>query len=170
MPVSPLHPGSVALAAAQALAEAAAGRRSLSDLRALLEQASEDLLSLHEAAQFDRDRYTRKTLVQTQDVSVLLLAWLPGQTSEIHDHGGSLCTLRVLRGVATESRFELDANGLAVEVSREAYLPGAVLGCDGTDIHAMGNDGAASDPLVTLHVYTPAPVMRLHTPAKGARR
>lgn len=132
----------------------------LEAIRGLLNDPGLDLGRLAGLASFESGRYTRRVLFQDDRVSVLLLGWLPGQASEIHDHGGSACCFRVLRGVAVEGRYEVDADGDAVEVSRDAFLPGSVLGCDGTDIHAIANEAGADEPLVTLHVYRPAPVMR----------
>ncbi len=142
----------------------------LEQIRALLTDPPFDVAALLEQAEFSPDRYTRKVIFSDDALSVLLLGWLPGQASEIHDHGGSACCFRVLQGIAVESRYEPDANGDAVEVSRDRFLPGSVLGCDGTDIHAILNEPAADDPLITLHVYRPAPVMRNYRPATGAAR
>ena len=143
----------------------------LDAVRSLLNDPGLDLARLAGLAAFESGRYTRRVLFQDDRVSVLLLGWLPGQASEIHDHGGSACCFRVLRGVAVEGRHEVDAEGDAVEVSRDAFLPGSVLGCDGTDIHDIANEAGADEPLVTLHVYRPAPVMRyFKRAAKGGGR
>jgi predicted metal-dependent enzyme (double-stranded beta helix superfamily) len=141
--------------------------RDVDEIRALLTDPPDGTLELVADAQFSPERYTRRVLFQNESVSVLLLGWLPGQASEIHDHGGSACCFRVLQGVAVEARYEPDAHGDAVEVSRDRFLPGSVLGCDGTDIHAITNDPDAPEPLITLHVYRPAPVMRYFKPAPG---
>lgn len=147
--------------------------RDLEQIRALLTDPPFDVAALAAGAEFSPDRYTRKAIFMDDAVSVLLLGWLPGQATEIHDHGGggSACCFRVLQGIAVESRYEPDANGDAVEVARDRFLPGSVLGCDGTDIHAIVNElaeGGGGEPLVTLHVYRPAPVMRNYRLALGA--
>lgn len=148
------------------LADAAARCGSLEALCALLRDLPQPLLTLAACAEFDPSQRTRRVLHQDNNISVLLLGWLPGQTTEIHDHGGSRCAFRVLRGTATESRYELDAHGLAVEVESDEFLPGSVIGCDGAEIHSMRNDRAASEPLVTLHIYKPAPEMRVYRPSE----
>ena len=145
-----------------AIASVASSCTTLGELRAVLERVPASILALSDRMVFKASSYSRLVLVEDKAVSVRLLGWLPGQVSEIHDHGGSMCALRVLQGIATESGFELDGCGNAVLLGTESYLTGSVLGCDGNAIHAMGNDAAAIDPLVTLHVYRPAPVMRAY--------
>lgn len=143
----------------------------LSELRGALTALPESLrAALPKCVRFNPDSYTRQIVHECDRICVMLLGWLPGQASEIHDHGGSVCALRVLQGVATERRFEIDAFGLAVERSRDDYLPGSVLGCDGADVHSLGNDPAASQPLVTLHVYRPAPRMNFYERAREVSR
>lgn len=106
--------------------------------------------------------YTRFELRRDAGAMVVLIVWFPGQWSPPHDHGGSSCVFRVQRGVAHERRFTLDADGYALAVDEDRYLPGAIVACLGDDIHAMGNSADCVDPLVTLHVYRPCPVMREH--------
>lgn len=142
----------------------------LEAINLLLGDPGVDLEALASVTEFADDHYTRRVLFQNQQVRVLLVGWLQGQASEIHDHGGSACCFRVLRGVAIEARFELNGAGHAVEVARDLFPPGSVLGCDGADIHSISCDPVADEPLVTLHIYRPAPVMRYFAPtsARGA--
>lgn len=135
-------------------------------LSRLLAQAFEPLLPEH----LSKSAYTRTELVASDDLLVVLIAWLPGQFSEPHDHGGSSCLLRVLRGVATERRFEPQGDGPVSILEEDRYLPGAVIACEGNDIHALGNEADHVDVLITLHLYRPQPVMREYRVASGAKR
>src|SRR4051794_32319346 len=58
-------------------------------LAALLasEGAAEELV---QAATFSSERYVRRLLHCGVGYEALLLSWLPGQHSAIHDHGGSV--------------------------------------------------------------------------------
>jgi predicted metal-dependent enzyme (double-stranded beta helix superfamily) len=105
------------------------------------------------------DRYARFELVSPEEALIVLIVWLPGQFSPAHDHGGSACTFRVLRGIATEQRFERTTDRRVRAVEEDRFLPGSIVSCDGEDIHAMGNDASSAGPLVTLHVYRPRPEM-----------
>ena len=98
-------------------------------------------------------------MVSSVEELIVLIVWLPGQFSPPHDHGGSTCTLRIMRGIATEQRFERVADGRVRVVEEDRYIPGSIVSCDGADIHSLGNDRTNADPLVTLHVYRPRPVM-----------
>lgn len=142
--------------------------RTPGDLRALLAGVGGAWGEAEPEGGFDPSGPARRVLHESEAIAIVLIGWLPGQASEIHDHGGSQCGLRVLRGVATEQRYEADGDGRARLVSKDRYLAGSVLCCDGTDIHRLGNAPDASEPLVTLHVYRPRPVMRVYTAGEGA--
>lgn len=116
------------------------------------------------------EKYTRLELVATDAELVVLIVWLPGQFSQAHDHGGSRCSFRVLQGVATERRYEAVDDSHATPVEEDRFLPGSIVSCDGDEIHAMGNDPASSEPLVTLHVYRPRPMMREYHVVQGGGR
>ncbi len=103
--------------------------------------------------------YSRIELLRTSDVLVVLIIWRPGHFSKPHDHGGSQCLFRVLDGIATEQRFTLELDGSVSLAEEDTYLPGAVVQCLGDDIHAMGNRLDQSETLLTLHAYSPCPLM-----------
>src|SRR5690349_8054593 len=48
---------------------------------------------------FDPNGYFRKRLFRDRDWEMLMLCWLPGQKTVIHDHGGSWGATAVLSGV-----------------------------------------------------------------------
>lgn len=109
------------------------------------------------------DQYARFELESSEEALIVLIVWLPGQFSPAHDHGGSTCTFRILRGIATEQRFERAVGDRVRLVEEDRFLPGSIVSCDGQDIHALGNDAANAEPLVTLHVYRPRPAMNEYT-------
>ena len=118
---------------------------------------------------FDPEQYVRHVLHRDERCEALIIGWLPGQFSEIHDHGDAECAFRVLRGVGVEKRYEPVHGSLARESSRDVYLPGSVVSCVDGDIHSMGADADSSEPLLTLHVYRPEPVMRAYQLAAGGK-
>lgn len=78
---------------------------------------------------------------------VWLLSWLPGQSSGLHDHGGSSGVLTVLQGELREravSGGRETARALTGGDQR-AFAPGYV--------HEVVNDSL--EPAVSLHVYFP---------------
>lgn len=83
-----------------------------------------------------------------------LLAWLPGQGTELHDHGGvarpAAAAAAVVSGRLTEYTVRPgDFPGLR----RTPLAAGEVSVVDDRTVHAMRNDSDA--PAVSLHVYSP---------------
>jgi cysteine dioxygenase len=104
---------------------------------------------------FSSQGYTRNLVRGGRLYNVLTLCWKNGQRSPIHDHAGSSCGVRVLRGVLTETFFEFAANGHIKAVSSRELRPGGVCGSQDTDMHQVSNLQPGDADLVTLHVYTP---------------
>jgi hypothetical protein len=157
-PATPIPPPELAV-----LADRARVCRSTRELQSLLEQLPDALLDLQRFARFEGGA-AHCVLHGGDSLQIALLGWLPGGSSEIHDHGAR-CAVRVLRGRAVEARYELDESGRAVEVSRDTYLPGSVMGYGEAEIHSTSNDIDSGEPLLTLHLYAPAPRIRAYPPA-----
>lgn len=122
------------------------------------------------------DRYARRQVHRSRNFDVLVLTWMPGQGTPIHNHAGNLGWVRLVRGLVVEDRFQLvpsrDAQGL--DVARDVELPrrgielvdvgrtvvteiGAVATVDRVRaIHRISNPSelAGSEVAVTLHVYS----------------
>lgn len=109
---------------------------------------------------FHRDRYVRNLVHQGPAYQALLLCWRNGQRSPIHNHRGSNCGVKVLRGIATETVFGRAPNGMIL-AERSRDLPaGHICASADDDIHQVSNLQAGSEDLVTLHVYSP-PLLRM---------
>jgi predicted metal-dependent enzyme (double-stranded beta helix superfamily) len=85
-----------------------------------------------------------------------LLTWLPGQSTGLHDHGGSAGAFAVLSG-AVEETVVLPRRAEAGEPQRfdpltRRYSAGSVRAFGSRHLHDVRPDGAAA---VTLHVYAP---------------
>lgn len=138
-----------------------------SDARTALGRFRPQELALEVQRHATAAQFTRFELVSSEKELIVLIVWLPGQFSPAHDHGGSTCTFRILRGIATEQRFERAGGDRVRLVEEDRFLPGSVVSCDGQDIHALGNDAANAEALVTLHVYRPRPAMNEYTIDSG---
>src|SRR5215203_5640361 len=66
---------------------------------------------LGEHVRFSDQQYARNLVRQGPWYQLLVLCWKNGQRSPIHDHAGSTCGVRVLRGVMTETTFAFALNG-----------------------------------------------------------
>jgi cysteine dioxygenase len=109
---------------------------------------------------FSPERYVRNLLHAGPSYQALVLCWRNGQRSPIHNHRGSHCGVRVLRGVATETVFARAPNGMVVPVRSRDLPPGHVCASADEDTHQVSNLQAGGADLVTLHVYSP-PLLRM---------
>jgi hypothetical protein len=111
------------------------------------------------------DRWYHR-LAQEPDHEVWLLTWLPGQGTDLHDHGGSAGAFTVLSGSLTEDTVATGPD------SSHPYGPSAATGLSSPRITARElGEGAGrrfgtrhihritnrSDrPAISIHVYGPA--------------
>jgi cysteine dioxygenase len=119
----------------------------------------EDVLS---HVRFSDRNYQRNLLRAGENYHAWVLCWKNGQRSPIHDHAGSSCVVRVLRGTLTETIFEFAPNGhVKASFSRDA-AEGSILASEDSDMHQISNLQADDADLVTLHVYAP-PLLAMNT-------
>jgi cysteine dioxygenase len=108
--------------------------------------------------QFAPGTYTRNLVCRSADFELLVLCWMPGQESTIHDHAGALNAIRVHRGQLTSRAFvpaaDRPAGGGPVELlAEEDVRRGGWTGVDRGGIHQLVN--TTGEELVTVHVYAP---------------
>jgi hypothetical protein len=100
------------------------------------------------APRFDPTRRWYHRLVADPLAEAWLLSWLPGQGTDLHDHGGSAGAFVVVSGSLVE---ETVAGGRLVDTTHHAGT-GRVFGAH--HVHRVTNLGLR--PAVSLHVYGPA--------------
>jgi mannose-6-phosphate isomerase-like protein (cupin superfamily) len=106
------------------------------------------------APRFDLRRRWYGRLAEEADHEVWLLTWLPGQVTELHDHGGSAGAFVVVSGALTEQTVRRQA-GWGGRALVDAVMPaGAQRPFGAHHIHRIVNAGAV--PAVSVHVYGPA--------------
>jgi cysteine dioxygenase len=104
---------------------------------------------------FKPGTYARHRVMRNEFVELLVLCWLPGQRTPIHDHNGSYGAVRVCEGVMWETSFALnEARELYYRSARE-WGKGEVTDANVPDIHQLGNPECSGQSLVTLHLYAP---------------
>jgi cysteine dioxygenase len=104
---------------------------------------------------FADDTYRRNLMHVGPGYHALVLCWRSGQRSPIHDHRGSSCGVRVLRGTAAETIFLRTPEGHAFPTRTRELHEGFCCGSQDADIHQISNLMAPGEDLVTLHVYSP---------------
>ena len=114
-----------------------------------------DLSDVMAFVKFSDDRYQRNLLHRGPAYHALLLCWLNGQRSPIHDHRGSACGVRVISGEVTETVFEMTEEGHVFPVRTSRLPESAVCATEDLDIHQLSNLQPGNANLVTLHIYSP---------------
>jgi cysteine dioxygenase len=137
-------------------------RADLDELTSELEDLEIDCSELSEFMRFSDRGYMRNLVRAGPWYNVLVLCWKNGQRSPIHDHAGSSCGVRILRGTATETLFEFAPNGHVWATHSRQHKPGSVMGSQDSDMHQISNLQAGDGDLVTLHIYSP-PLMWMGT-------
>jgi hypothetical protein len=79
-------------------------------------------------------------------------AWLPGQGTDLHDHGGSAGAFQVFAGTLTEDTVTIPAG--APRITARELGEGAGRRFGSRHIHRIIN--RSSRPAVSIHVYGPA--------------
>jgi cysteine dioxygenase len=136
------------------------GRLPLPVILGWLDEAGLTAEALANYLVFGRGRYVRNLLHAGPTYQALVLCWRNGQRSPIHNHRGSNCGVKVLRGVATETLFAKAPNGLVYATGSRDLPPGHTCASADDDMHQVSNLQAGGADLVTLHVYSP-PLLRM---------
>jgi DMSO/TMAO reductase YedYZ molybdopterin-dependent catalytic subunit len=137
-------------------------RPSLNELTAQLRKLDIDCADLAGFVRFDDHHYQRNLVQAGRWYHLWVMCWKNGQRSPIHDHGSSVCGVRVLRGVATATHFVMAPNGHVKAVGSEDCPAGTIVATQDRDLHQVSNLQPGDADLVTLHVYSP-PLLRMAT-------
>ncbi|MFY1634874.1 cysteine dioxygenase [Solwaraspora sp. WMMB335] len=102
---------------------------------------------------FDRRQRWYQRLAAGSEAEVWLLSWLPGQGTDLHDHGDSAGAFLVVAGTLNE-RTPGRGGGGAWRLRAGGFRAGQGRAFGARHIHQVLN--AAVEPAVSLHVYRPA--------------
>lgn len=137
---------------------------SLADLTTITRQvAAEVVAGLHEV-RVDHALRWSKRLHADPHLDVWLISWTTEQAAELHDHGGSIGALTVVRGELTEWRWtpgrpadhEVSAEELAVcgpGLRRRTLSPSTGAAFPLGHVHDVSNRRV--EPAVSVHAYSP---------------
>ncbi|MCA2214472.1 cysteine dioxygenase [Jidongwangia harbinensis] len=105
------------------------------------------------APRFDATERWYQRIAAEFDHEVWLLTWLPGQGTDLHDHGGSAGAFHVVSGTLTEDTVTSPA-GQPPRIAARELGEGAGRRFGGQHIHRITN--RTNRPAVSIHVYGPA--------------
>jgi cysteine dioxygenase len=107
-------------------------------------------------AYFREDTYGRNLIKRTDNYEVLLLNWLPGQRTPIHDHAGQRCWMWVHTGELIITHYEsLDEDGteLVPTGTPEKLTEESLIYLDDPlKLHVISNP--TKRPAISLHIYS----------------
>ncbi|GAA4860710.1 cysteine dioxygenase [Saccharopolyspora rosea] len=114
---------------------------------------------------YDPQQRFSELLDRTDGQEVWLLSWLPGQHTDLHDHGGATGAFTVVSGTLTERVIQhRNSEVLHTVVAGQSRVFGP------NYVHQVHNDGP--DPAVSIHVYRPGRTRMTtyeHDPVDGLR-
>ncbi|WP_322761909.1 cysteine dioxygenase family protein [Frankia sp. Cr2] len=132
-------------------------RRRPTDLTLIVRRLAAHRDSWTPLVRFDPIRRWSTLLDATSDYQAWLLTWLPGQSTDLHDHGDSAGAFAVVAGVLTEltvvpGRSEpLRPTALT---NPTTFATGQARSFGPAHVHDISNTGNAA--AVSIHVYAPA--------------
>ncbi|HZH91568.1 MAG TPA: cysteine dioxygenase family protein [Pyrinomonadaceae bacterium] len=139
------------------------------ELDALLRRFKPEPDELRPHLRFKPQTYTRHRVLRTDLCEMLVLCWLPGQRTAIHDHNGSYGAIGICEGTMEEEIFALNEAGEVVFVETRARASGEVTGTDVPDIHRIGAPAGSEQRMITVHVYAP-PLRVINTYQLGSAK
>lgn len=96
------------------------------------------------------DSYGRRLVYETDTFEIMVMSWVPGDWSAIHDHGCAQWGAVQCFGAAEHYAYRLKDRQLQAQPA-EHYTPGSVQAIDRHLIHQMGNPGPHQ--FLSLHLY-----------------
>lgn len=124
----------------------------LGSILAELNVSAEDLAAI---LHFNPHHYVRNKVSSSNWYDLLVMCWGPRQFSAIHDHTDSSCGFKIVKGVSTETAYELSGKGPYVRpAGSRCYQQGEICLAQDSAIHRISNE-SASEELITLHIYSP---------------
>ena len=94
--------------------------------------------------------YGRQLIYDGGYFEIMVMSWVPGDVSAIHDHGATQWGAVQCFGKASHWAYQLNDRVLQTQEFRE-ITPGQIVGVSHELIHQMGND--SQDSFLSLHVY-----------------
>lgn len=97
---------------------------------------------------FQEKDYARNLVLKTENVEIILVCWMPGQTSPMHGHGKTDGIVMVMEGEMFNTNLYPDGRRISgtFGAGNVCHTPVGVL-------HEMGN--RSQQKAVTFHIYAP---------------
>jgi oxalate decarboxylase/phosphoglucose isomerase-like protein (cupin superfamily) len=97
-----------------------------------------------------KESYGRKLVFDSERFKILVMSWLSGDFTAIHNHGYTQWGSVYFFGEATHRLYENTGGKLRL-ISKEQFVDGQYAAVCGNLTHMMGNEGKKE--FITLHIY-----------------
>jgi predicted metal-dependent enzyme (double-stranded beta helix superfamily) len=123
------------------------------------------------SVEYDSVSYKRNVLYRDEELEILLICWMPGQKTPVHDHPDQGCLVRVLAGELHETLYNLGVRYASADDKQSYFDHGYPEGtlraakhrsigqgavsylCGDRGVHRLWNKSEA--PAMSMHVYSP---------------
>ena len=97
---------------------------------------------------FDKEKYKKNLVYRNSIYEIILIAWLPGQQTKLHDHPKNGCIMKIIEGELTEDLYTFD------KIVNTTYKKNDISYIDHTiGKHIITNN--TNNKTVSLHIYSP---------------
>lgn len=102
---------------------------------------------------FSDEKYTRTCIYNNGTIEAVILAWMPGQQTVIHNHAGHSCYWKMLSGTVTEHTFELNRKKQNLDFQGSTTFKKGETGYDKNEdfYHQIINE--SDEVALSLHIY-----------------
>jgi cysteine dioxygenase len=128
---------------------------TIAELRTWLSEAQVRRDELRPFIRFSETCYCRNPVASSEHFELLCICWKAGQSSNIHDHTGSACGVRVVSGELSETVFDVVEDSWVQPRVAHAYGAGYICSSVDKDVHQIWNHQDGDRELITLHIYSP---------------
>ena len=108
-----------------------------------------------QAEELDKFAHIDGVVNINNNANMLLLVWLPGKLSAIHDHANAHCCMKILKGTLQELLYDLPEGQTEMVPKKHTLLPRDSVGYISDDIGLHKILNPTNEVAVLLHVYTP---------------
>jgi cysteine dioxygenase len=105
-------------------------------------------------ASYDQYKYKRNIIIKKDHYELILICWLPRQSSSVHNHSKNGCVVKVLSGILTETKYLIKKNNPLIKQITN-YSKDSTSYIDDTIGYHKVTNNALREPLVSLHLYSP---------------
>lgn len=107
-----------------------------------------NLDELKEFVFFDKEKYKKNVVYRNSNYEIILITWLAGQKTKLHDHPKNGCIMKVLEGELKENLYTRE------KIIDNIYKKDDISYIDNTiGKHIISNN--TKNNTISLHIYSP---------------